>query len=55
MQLSLSLAGLTAPPPLAWEQLASGQQVEAVAVLARLMVKVLNPQPEQEPNDDRQP
>ncbi|MFN2507033.1 MAG: hypothetical protein ABR540_22955 [Acidimicrobiales bacterium] len=53
MQPPLPLAGLTAPPPLAWELLAPPQQREAVAVLARLMAQLVQPQPTEEHNDDR--
>jgi hypothetical protein len=53
MQPPLPLAGLTATPPLAWKLLGPAQQREAVAVLARLMAQVVQPQPKEERNDDR--
>jgi len=52
MQPPLPLAGLAAPPPLAWEQLAPDKQAEAVAVLARLMARLVQPTHEEEDNDD---
>ena len=52
MQPSLPLAGLTASPPLAWEQLVPDEQAEAVAVLARLMTQIVQPTPVEEDNDD---
>ncbi len=52
MQPPLPLAGLTAPPPLAWELLAPDPQLEAVTVLARLMARLVRPMPEEEHNDD---
>jgi len=52
-QLSLPLAGLSAPPPLVWELLAPGEQIEAVVVLARLMDRVVQPVEEEEQHDDR--
>lgn len=51
MQPPLPLAGLTAPPPLAWELLAPGDQRDAVAVLARLMTQLV--QPGEEHSDER--
>lgn len=51
MQPPLPLTGLTAPPPLAWELLAPGDQREAVAVLARLMAQLVESREER--NDDR--
>lgn len=50
MQMALPLPGLDTAPELGWEGLDPAQRVEAVAVLARLMAKVLNPQP-QEPEE----
>ena len=47
-----ALAGLIAPPPLAWEHLAPGEQLEAVAVLARLMAQLVQPTPEEGETDD---
>ena len=52
MQQALPLAGLTAPPPLAWEHLAPNHQAEAVAVLARLMAQLVQPAQEEEHNDE---
>jgi len=52
MQPPLPLAGLIAPPPLAWEQLAPDEQSEAVAVLARLMGQLVRPAPKEEDNDE---
>ena len=52
MQPPLPLAGLIAPPPLAWEHLAPGEQLEAVAVLARLMAQLVQPTPEEGETDD---
>jgi hypothetical protein len=52
MQLPLPLAGLAAPPPLAWEQLAHDKQAKAVAVLARLMAQLVQPTHEEEDNDE---
>ena len=51
MQPPLPLAGLSAPPPLAWELLAPGDQRDAVAVLARLMAHLV--QPKEDRSDDR--
>lgn len=51
MQPPLPLAGLSAPPPLAWELLAPGDRREAVAVLARLMAQLA--QPKEEHSDER--
>ncbi len=53
MQPTLPLAGLTAPPPLAWELLTPAHQREAVAVLARLMAQLVQARPKEEHNDDR--
>jgi hypothetical protein len=52
MQLPLPLAGLAAPPPLAWEQLALDERVEAIAVLTRLMAQLVQPPHEEEHRDD---
>jgi hypothetical protein len=52
MQPPLPLAGLTAPPPLAWEHVAPDEQTEAVAVLARLMAQLVQPTPEEDHDDD---
>ncbi len=52
MHLALPLAGLPAPPSLAWEHVDPGRQVEAVAVLARLMVRVVQPGIEEELPDE---
>ncbi len=52
MQPPLPLAGLIAPPPLAWEHLAPGEQLEAVAVLARLIAQLVQPTPEEGETDD---
>ena len=51
MQPPLPLAGLSAPPPLARELLAPGDQRDAVAVLARLMAQLV--QAKEDRNDDR--
>jgi hypothetical protein len=51
MQPPLPLAGLTAPPPLAWELLDPADRGEAVAVLARLMAQLV--QPKEAPSNDR--
>ena len=53
MQPPLPLAGLTAPPPLAWELLAPGDRRDAVAVLARVMAQLVRPRPKEEHNDDQ--
>ncbi|MGI8792614.1 MAG: hypothetical protein ACR2H3_05470 [Acidimicrobiales bacterium] len=55
MQQTLPLDGLTTPSPGAWEQLAPGDQAETVAVLARLMARLVRPvsDREEEPSDDR--
>lgn len=47
MQMPLPLADLDTVPELGWVGLDPVQRVEAVGVLARLMAKVLNPQPQQ--------
>ncbi len=52
MQPPLPLAGLSAPPPIAWELLAPGEQLEAVVVLARLMAQLVQPTPEEGERDD---
>ena len=55
MQLHLALSGLIGPPPMAWEQVAPAQQLEAVAVLARLMARAVQPtnrHDQEEPTDD---
>lgn len=52
MQPPLPLAGLAAPPPLAWERLAPDEQAEAVSVLARLMAQLVQPTQEEEHGDD---
>ena len=52
MELALLLTGLAAPPPLAWEHVNPAQQVEAVAVLARLMARVVQPATEEEQPDE---
>ena len=52
MQPPLPLAELTAPAPLAWEQLAPDNQTEAVMVLARLMAKFVQPNHGEEHDDD---
>ena len=54
MQQVLPLGGLSSPPPLAWERLAPGEQAETIAVLARLMARLVHPalEPEEEPSDD---
>jgi hypothetical protein len=52
MQLALPLAGLTAPPPLAWEHVDPARRVDAVAVLARLMARVVQAATEEEQPDD---
>ncbi|HZA76178.1 MAG TPA: hypothetical protein VE623_07270 [Acidimicrobiales bacterium] len=52
MQPPLPLAGLVAPPPLAWEHVATHEQAEAVAVLARLMAQLIQPTHEEEDNDE---
>jgi hypothetical protein len=52
MQPPLPLAGLIAPPPLAWEHLAPGEQLAAVGVLARLMAQLVQPTPEEGETDD---
>jgi len=51
MQMSLPLPGLVPPAP-GWEGLDPDRRAEAVSMLARLMAKVLNPEPEQEHNND---
>lgn len=53
MQPPLPLPGLSPPPPLAWELVAPGRQAEAVAVLARLMARFVQPAPEEEHSLDR--
>jgi hypothetical protein len=55
MQQVLPLGGLSSPPPLAWERLAPGEQAETIAVLARLMARLVHPalEPEEEPSNDR--
>jgi hypothetical protein len=52
MQQPLPLAGLAAPPQLAWEQLAPDNQAEAVAVLARLIAQFVQPSHEEAHDDD---
>jgi hypothetical protein len=52
MQPPLPLAGLAAPPPLAWEQLASDRRAEAISVLARLMAQLVQPTQVEEHRDD---
>jgi hypothetical protein len=42
MQQVLPLGGLSSPPPLAWERLAPGEQAETIAVLARLMARLVS-------------
>jgi hypothetical protein len=51
MQMSLPLPGLAPLEPV-WEGFDPDRRAEAVLILARLMAKVLNPQPEQEHNND---
>lgn len=55
MQQILPLDGLTTPPPVTWERLAPGDRAETVAVLARLMARLVRPvaEPEEEPSNDR--
>jgi hypothetical protein len=55
VQQTLPLDGLTTPPPGAWEQLAPGDKVETVLVLARLMARLVRPasELEEESSDDR--
>jgi hypothetical protein len=48
MQPPLPLRGLTAPPPLAWEHVTPERQLEAVALLARMMAQLVQPQLEEE-------
>ena len=48
MQPPLPLCGLMTPSPLAWENVASDYQVEAVAMLARLMAQLVQPEPAEE-------
>lgn len=43
MQLPLPLFDLVAPAPLAWEHVAPNDQLEAVAMLARLMTQLVQP------------
>jgi hypothetical protein len=52
MQPPLPLAGLAAPPPSAWEQLAHDEQAGAISVLARLMAQLVQPTQEEEHRDD---
>lgn len=54
MQMLLPLSGLDAPPALGWEGLDPDRRAEAVAVLARVMVKVPNPEPQHEEHNDEQ-
>lgn len=54
MQLFLPLPELAVTPALGWEGLDPDRQAEAVSALARLMAKVLIPQPTEEQNDERQ-
>lgn len=51
MQLLLPLAGLAAPPPLAWDQVSPAGQAEAVALLARLMAQLARPAPEEKSDE----